>query len=470
MAATKSPGAVRRFFLGEPPSMELERAQALSLQQYLSYFNYNGHRYPLSGLTTTLGSKEEEPTASFQGYVEWAYYNNPVVFACMEVRRALFSEARFQFRQLRSGRPGDLFGNADLAILETPWPNGTTGDLLSRAIQDVDLAGNFYAARQGDQIMRMRPDWVSIVLGSQMDEDDPALALDAEIAGYLYHPGGYFSGEEPVPLLPEQVCHFAPTPDPLARFRGMSWLTPVVREVMADSSMTSHRQEFFENGATVNLAIGFPAETSKQLFDSYVEAFKQKHEGVSNAYKTAFLGGGAQPIPIGSDMRQIDFKIVQGAGETRIAAAAGVPPVIVGLSEGLDAATYSNYSQARRRFADGTMRPLWRNVAGSLATIITVPGASELWYDDRDIPFLQDDMMDRAKIQQSQAGTINTLIIAGYEPVSVVDAVVSGDFSRLTHTGLFSVQLQPAGTDPNPPDPAVNGAPPMAPRPIGAKT
>jgi phage portal protein BeeE len=55
--------------------------------------------------------------------------------------------------------------------------------------------------------------------------------------------------------------------------------------------------------------------------------------------------------------------VTQGAGETRIAAAAGVPPVIVGLSEGLQAATYSNYSQARRRFADGTMRPLWRNAA-----------------------------------------------------------------------------------------------------------
>jgi hypothetical protein len=106
------------------------------------------------------------------------------------------------------------------------------------------------------------------------------------------------------------------------------------------------------------------------------------------------------------------------------------------------------------------MRPLWRNVAGSFASVINVPGGSELWYDDRDIPFLQDDMKDRAEVQKMQASSINTLIIAGYEPASVVDAVNSGDFSRLTHTGLFSVQLQPAGADLTPHQPT-NGTIPI---------
>jgi hypothetical protein len=62
------------------------------------------------------------------------------------------------------------------------------------------------------------------------------------------------------------------------------------------------------------------------------------------------------------------------------------------------------------------MRPLWRNAAGSLARIVTVPPASELWYDDRDIPALREDEKDAADIQQSQAITIRELINAGYEP------------------------------------------------------
>jgi phage portal protein BeeE len=134
--------------------------------------------------------------------------------------------------------------------------------------------------------------------------------------------------------------------------------------------------------------------------------FRAGHEGALNAYKTLFLAGGADVKTVGTDFKQLDLKAVQGAGETRIAAAAGVPPVVVGLSEGLQAATYSNYAQARRRFADQTMRPLWRNAAGSLARIINVPPASELWYDDRDIPALREDEKDAADIQQSQAVTI----------------------------------------------------------------
>jgi hypothetical protein len=136
---------------------------------------------------------------------------------------------------------------------------------------------------------------------------------------------------------------------------------------------------------------------------------------------------------------------VQGAGETRIAAAGGVPPIIVGLSEGLSAATYSNYGQARRRFADGTMRPLWRNAAASLATLITVPTNSELWYDDRDIPFLAEDVKDAAEIQQMNAAAIRQLIDSGFEPDTVISAVTAGDLNRLRHSGLYSVQLQPPG-------------------------
>ena len=290
-----------------------------------------------------------------------------------------------------------------------------------------------------------------------MDSDEPSLALDAEVIGYMYHPGGYAATYDPIALLPEQVCHFAPIPDPLARFRGMTWMTSIIREFMADNAMSDHKLKFFEQGATVNLMVTFPQAKSQEQFDMHVERFKRQHQSVANAYKTFFAAEGTTATPIGSTMQQIEFKIVQAAGEVRIAAAAGVPPIVASIQGGLDAATYSNYGQARRAFADGTMRDLWGDFAGSMAGIINVPGGSELWYDDRNIAFLQDDQLDNAEIQQKHATAINTLIIAGYEPDAVVDAVLSDDYSRLTgrHTGLFSVQLQPPGTQA--PDPTANG-------------
>jgi hypothetical protein len=264
--------------------------------------------------------------------------------------------------------------------------------------------------------------------------------------GYIYKPGGKSSDRPQVNFLPEEISHFAPIPDPEAQFRGMSWLTPIVREVMADKAATEHKLKFFENGATPNLVVKLDVPDIEK-FKSWIEVFKHDHQGASNAYKTMFLGAGADATVVGADMQQLEFKVTQGAGETRIAAAAGVPPVIVGLSEGLASATYSNYQTARRRFADMTMRPLWRNMAGSLQRIVPAPNSgSELWYDDRDIPALQEDRKDAAEIQTMQAASIKSLVDAGFESDSVIAAITAEDLNLLSHTGMFSVQLQPAGS------------------------
>ena len=432
----------------------------------------NGMQWPMSTSQWTLGFKEEQIGPGFSGYVTGAYYNNPVVFACEQVRLALFSEARFQFRRLRSGRPGELFGNPTLAILDHPWPGATTGDLLARALQDADFAGNAFLVRTvvngAPSIRRLRPDWVTIIAGSDRAPDDGYAAIDAEVLGYVYQVGGPGGGGTTTFLLPEQVAHFVSTPDPMVSFRGMSWITPVVKEIMGDSAASTHKLKFFENGATPNAVVSLDATIKESDYEKWVEAFKKNQVGLFNAYKTLYLGAGAKYESIGTTLRQVDFKVTQGAGETRIAAAAGVPPVIVGLSEGLQAATYSNYSQARRRFADGTMRPLWRNMAGSLERIVPPPdSSSQLWYDDRDIPFLQDDEKDRAEIQGLDAQAIRQLVDAGFEPATVVKAVVAGDLSTLRHTNLYSVQLQPPmpeqSTPATPAEPSPNGRNPAVP-------
>jgi hypothetical protein len=91
-----------------------------SLNDYLQLLNYGGTGYPLIQ-GGTPGGKAEVVQNSFTGYVQGMYQRNGVVFACMAARMLLFSEARFQFRRMVDGRPGDLFGTQDLALLETPW-------------------------------------------------------------------------------------------------------------------------------------------------------------------------------------------------------------------------------------------------------------------------------------------------------------------------------------------------------------
>jgi phage portal protein BeeE len=410
------------------------------------------------GMGRPVNGEERASAWDYEAAVQFAYKRNGPVFALMLVRMQVFSEARFQFRQMSGGRPGALFGNQDLAVLETPWTNGTTGDLLSRMIQDSDLAGNaFVTDYNPGRLRRLRPDWVIIVTGSQEEPHLAGDAIDGNLVGYGYAPRGNW--DDPVFLLPEQVAHFAPIPDPDFHYRGMSWLTPVVREITADSAATRHKLKFFEQGGTPQLVVSMDASVTPAQFAKFRATMDAATAGVDNAYRTLYLAGGADVTVAGKDLHQLDFKVTQGAGESRLAAAAGVPPSIVGFSEGLAGSSLNagNYTATRRRFADATMRPLWRNVAGSLATLVNVPTGADLWYDERDVAFLREDSRDAAEIQGLKSRTIRQLTDAGFEPVSVIAAVEGDDFSLLRHTGLYSVQLQKPGG--GPPAPALPEGP-----------
>jgi hypothetical protein len=448
-----------------------EQWPTMSLGQYQELVSINGHNYLAGGgFDQTLRGHVEEISGSFDSLVTQAYRTNAVVFACELARIQLFSEARFQFQRMRNGRPGELFGNPSLDVLEHPWPTAITGDLLSRALLDADFGGTAFNARRGNTIRRLRPDWVSMILGSERDPDVQGGDIDADVLGVFYYPGGKNSGRTPEVILRSDISIFAPIPDPLASFRGMPWVMPVINEIIADKQMTAHKSAYLVNGATPNLTVAIDKDLKEasdpKAFAEWVEGFKKTNATDQWArYKTWYLAGGTVVTKVGSNMQEIDFKQVQGAGETRIAAAAGVPPVIVGLSEGLQAATYSNYGQARRRFADNTMRPLWRNIAGSLETLVPPPSGSRLWYDDRDIQALAEDKKDLAEVRQLESQQIRTLVDGGYTPDSVVEAVTTGDFSRLIHTNLYSVQLQPPMPDGPPKPEPLPQLPPPEPKP-----
>lgn len=404
---------------------------------------------PASFISTDFLRDRRLLDGGFESYVENAYKTNGVVFACILARLLVFSEARFQYQRFNNGRPAELFGDQSLAILERPWPNGTTGDLLARMEQDVSLAGNFFATSvtdfAGTRVRRMRPDWVTIITGSKNNNPN---ALDARVVGYMYSP----PGATPDLLTPDQVVHWSPIPDPDAQWRGMSWLTPVIREIRSDNAATDHKFKYFKHGATGGIVVKYDKSTPRESIEAFAEKWKDSHEGVDNAYKTFHLGGGADITTVGADLKELDFKATQGAGETRIAAASGVGAVIAQLSEGLQGSALNagNFSAAKRRFADGTVRPNWRSASAALETLVRpLPsGAGRLWTDTRDVPFLKDDTKDEAEIQTSQTAAIKSLVDAGFNPDDAVKAVTSGDLTSLIgkHSGLYSVQLQPAGT------------------------
>lgn len=315
--------------------------QRYTLSEYVhdvNSFYFQGLNY--QGVQETYDKRpSEHPGLGFDGMVEGGYRRNGIVFACQLARLKAFSQVRFSWQQLRAGRPADLFWTPELTVFETPWQNGSTAELLARMIQDVDLAGNSFIRRTGPLadrpgLERLRPDWVLILLGSNRD------LLSADLAGYGYFPDGPNGDRDPILLAPDEVAHWSPIPDPLATYRGMSWLSPIVREIRGDNATTDHKNNFFDHAATPNMVVKMDATVTPEKFERFKGAMESEHRGAVNAWKTMYLGGGADVTVVGNSFKDMDFRAIQGAGETRIASAAGVPPIVVGLSEGLDAATY----------------------------------------------------------------------------------------------------------------------------------
>ncbi len=434
------------FRTRKPAEVEAERSQ-------ISFAEYTKLIEPWLPWFSQQPKSREHTERTLTGMTRQAYGTSGVVFACAAVRMQVFSEVTFRWQDLASRR---LFGNAELSPLESPWPGAATDDLLARMEQDTAICGNSYWISAGSlvrtdglQLQRLRPECVTIML--EPVEHRFGGVIGMRKAGYVYAED---DKSEPVLLDLEEVAHFAPLPDPRAQFRGMSWLSAVLPDVDIDTSMQDFKQSFLDNQATPNLVISFDPSVSPETFKRLTEVIRSKAAGTANAGKTLALGGGADVKVVGSNFEQLAIKAVQGAGETRIAAAAGVPPVIVGLSEGLSGSSLNegNYGQARRRFADGTMRPNWRSAATALATLVRPPAGARLWFDASDVAFLQEDVADDAAIREAHARTIRQLVDAGFTPSAAVSAAVDGNFDGLAaaHSGLFSVQLQPPGSGDQP--------------------
>ena len=413
-----------------------ERQYGLSFNDYARLFEqfaFGGQRY-----VSPVVSPSE--LTALQGQ------RNPIVAAAIHARMLVFAEARFQWQPFRDSRPGALFGTTELSVLENPWPSATTGDLLSRMLVDADLYGNSYWYRRElrgrSELVRLNPARVMVMTGT-IDDTVTGEPYGQELIGYAVMDE---NGSELATFLPEEICHFKPLPDPMHPFRGRSWISTVLPDVTADDAFSEYKHSFMRNSATPNLVVSFDPQITKEAFETFVQRMDASHRGVDRAFKTLYLGGGADVKVVGANFDQLNLKSVQGAGETRIAAAAGVPASYLGISEGLAGSSLNsgNYVAARRRFADGTIRPLWRSASAALQNVLTLPDPTvRLWYDDRDVAFLQEDVLDTAEIRSKDAMTMRQLVDGGFDPQSVVDAVTTGDMTLLVHSGQLSVQLQP---------------------------
>lgn len=421
-------------------------------------FYFNGQFFPHQPpipTTSMRGSPDETSTVDFPNTVTSIGSRSSVVSAAVTARSLAMSQLVFKFRDRRD--TSRLFGTDALVPFERPGVDVTRESLLTRVEPDVAYHGNAYWRRvDGNRLRRLRPDWVSIVVGSN-ERPDPAearMASDAEVIGYVYKPGGQGSRIRGQLLGLDEVAHWAPDPHPLASFIGEAWVSAVWREVAADMQATDHVSKFFDNAATANMVATAPPQvTTPEQFEQWVGAFDEAHRGAVNAWRTIYVQSGTDIKVVGSELGKLAMADLQGGFETRVSAKSRVPATVLLIREGLSGSALNagNYAQTRRMWADSWFAPYAQGFCASMSRLIDVPAGAELTYDPSRILMLQEDADQAAAIRQKDASTIRTLVDSGWEPDAAVEYVrAGGDFRRLLggHTGMPSVQVQKAAAVP----------------------
>ncbi len=435
-----------------PASLLPSEFPTMSINSYLEQFRFNDNLYQFF---------------SDEGNVE-AGRINAVVTSALTIRGQVLSEAVPQWEDLTSpldetdsagfGYGAGLsagerrfFDTAATLDLHRPFPGGTIATMLGQMDFDASFWGNSYWVREQDRSYTwLDPCKVTVAYAPRVS---PAgVTYGKHVVAYLFSDD---QGEQAV-FLPEEVVHYKPLQGQ-SLCVGRSWVAGVYEDLLADNGLTRYKTAHVNNAATPRLAVTFKPEIDDPDLEAVVEAINARHQGSSQAFRTIALAGGADIKVLGSNLRDLDVKQVQGAMESRIAAASGVPATLLGISEGLQGSSLNsgNYASARRRFADATLRPLWREVMQSIEPTLPRPRQNRpcrLWYDTSKIEFLQEDEKDAVDVMQTKVAMVNALIQAGWENDAAVRAVGTMDIYTLhgKHTGLQSVQLIPpneAGTN-----------------------
>jgi hypothetical protein len=187
--------------------------------------------------TTSYGSPDREAILpGLSAAAQKANASSSPVFAAQLLRMLMFAEARLTWQALDDKH---LFGDTSLAPLEHPWPGCGEGELLARMEQDAGLAGNCYiwSAPGEGRLVRLRPDWTTIIAELV---DVPGGGQYRRVLGYYVEPPKSLMDESKGQFYrAEEVCHWAPIPDPTADFRGICG-TPA-RGHVYDDGLTQYK-------------------------------------------------------------------------------------------------------------------------------------------------------------------------------------------------------------------------------------
>lgn len=316
---------------------------------------------------------------------------NSAVFACLQVISIAYTEPPLRtYRRQSDGSLHPLANQPVQDVLNRPTQYGelTMSDILGWSQWVKHITGNAY-------FRKVRGGQGNVV---EIWPISPRLLRPVTIKGsgdwisyweYNYEPGKFERVD------PADIIHLRMGIDDRDHRLGMSPLRRLLRSISTDTEADKFTDALLMNYAVPGLVVTtkdkhLTFDESQQIKDGLRRNF-----GSDNRGNIALLNNEAEVKQFGFSPRDLDLISLHKHPETRIAAVLDVPPILANLGSGLDAMTYSNFEQARKKFTQTKMVAHWRNdqeaLTNQLMPDFTADRSVLLAFDLSNVAALQED-------------------------------------------------------------------------------
>ncbi len=326
--------------------------------------------------------------------LEGIYALSSVVFACVRMITTSLPEAPAEVGVEKDGEWEVVEGHPVTELLRRPNMDYDYNDLIQYMATRLLLTGRGLTWKwrnNGGAVGELWPiptSWVTVKSGESEDG-----------VSRLYKAFVLKQAPKDDIAVPPRDMIYSRFVDPATMIEGVGPLQAAIKDYQLDSEREDYLVEMLTNLKMPGLLIHSPVElTVKQRSD--MKAYLHDNVGKGARGNELLLEGEGVTAEILSPLKDLDWPGFSAMTETRICAAFGVSPLLVGVRVGIEHSTYSNYEIARRALYQDTLVPFWK-MLGAVFTrsLLRQEGEEtlEVRFNLDNVKALQEDATERAQ-------------------------------------------------------------------------
>ena len=314
---------------------------------------------------------------SYENLVGHGYQKNIIVYRCVNLIAKAISSVHLVMQRIGEKREilELLYQHKVLDLMDRPNPQQHKSAFVEAAISYLLISGNCYimVLKDGNGVPKelhlLRPDRVCVIPGENSIPKGYEYKVKDKIKIFDVDQE---SGDS-------DVLHIKLF-NPLDDWYGLSPIEVAMSSIVQHNAISAQNTSFLHNGGRPSGALMHKANLDGKQRNSLRSDLKNLYEGGRNAGKILLLEGDFEWKEMGLSPKDLDFISGKELSAKEIAISFGVPGILIGS---MNAATFSNYKEARNNFWEETVIPLMSLFIGEMSNWITSKFHIEhkLWYD-----------------------------------------------------------------------------------------